>query len=203
MAKLAIDVALLPPDSIAALAIEINRGLVEAWKSAIVLDPQDCLPHISLVMGCMEESDFPQAVRVLDGLARQCSPLHLRATKVVTSATPGGRKVSHIEIDRSQEIRLLHESAMTKLMSYLTCEVTRDILCSPDDVDEGALFWIANYPKVASFDLFSPHITLGYGETDRAFAPADFTATTLALCHLGDHCTCRKVLYSVELSGKR
>ncbi len=202
MAKLAVDVALLPPDCIAALAIEINRGLVETWKSAIVLDPQGCLPHISLVMGCLEESDFPQAVRVLDGLAHQCSPLHLRAAKIVTSVTPEWRKVSHIEIEWSPEIRLLHETAMTKLMSHLTCEVTRDMLYSPDDVDEGALFWIRNYPKVASFGLFSPHITLGYGETDSAFAPADFTATTLALCHLGDHCTCRKVLYSVELSGK-
>ncbi len=199
MAKLAVDVVLLPPDSLAAQAIEINRRLVALWKSAIVLDRESCLPHISLAMGCLEEADLTRAAGVLEELARPCAPLRLKALRIVTIETAGGRKVSQLEIERTPELQRLHESVMKKVARYLTSEVTADTLVSPGEVDEGALFWIRNYSKVASFELFSPHLTLGYGQADAELGPTDFTAATLALFHLGNHCTCRKVLYAVEL----
>jgi hypothetical protein len=44
-----------------------------------------------------------------------------------------------------------------------------------------------------------PHITIGYGQVDDFTFTAEFTASKLALCHLGIHCTCRKVLAAAEL----
>lgn len=41
---------------------------------------------------------------------------------------------------------------------------------------------------------FLPHITLGKGTLDAKAGETSFTASRLALCHLGNHCTCRKVL---------
>ncbi len=52
-------------------------------------------------------------------------------------------------------------------------------------------------------DKESPHITLGYGQAKPPFSfPVAFAAARLALCHLGNHCTCRKVLASCRLSGR-
>jgi len=45
-----------------------------------------------------------------------------------------------------------------------------------------------------------PHISVGYGEITGLPSPIEFRATQLALCHLGNHCTCRKVLASAEFS---
>ena len=46
-----------------------------------------------------------------------------------------------------------------------------------------------------------PHITIGYGELSHFLFPEEFTASKLALCHLGNHCTCRRVLASFALPG--
>ena len=58
--------------------------------------------------------------------------------------------------------------------------------------------WIRNYSKESSLDKFSPHITIGIGEVEsetRGLAyPIKFNTSKLALCHLGNYCTCRKVI---------
>jgi hypothetical protein len=67
------------------------------------------------------------------------------------------------------------------------------------------LAWIKSYPEKSSFERFSPHITIGYGEiNDYSFPPQGvlrtmkFAVSRLALCHLGNHCTCRRILASIE-----
>ena len=69
-----------------------------------------------------------------------------------------------------------------------------------DAVAESTLEWVRNYPQKAGYESFSPHITLGYGQVQPAFPfPAVFTVARLALCHLGNHATCRKLLAAVDL----
>ncbi len=77
----------------------------------------------------------------------------------------------------------------------------------PPEAGESTLLWIKHYPEKSSFENFFPHITIGYGEIDdysfgsrkAGSLPMRFTASKLALCHLGNHCTCRKILASAEL----
>ena len=76
---------------------------------------------------------------------------------------------------------------------------TADMLINPDEVERSTLLWIKNYRDKSSFDNFLPHITIGYGEATDSGLPASFIASELAICHLGNHCTCRKVLWSVKL----
>ena len=52
MPKIAIDVVLLPPEEIMDKAIEINRQLAD---DPIKLNKENCLPHVSLCMGVVEE----------------------------------------------------------------------------------------------------------------------------------------------------
>ena len=56
-----------------------------------------------------------------------------------------------------------------------------------------------NYPEKSSFENFFPHITIGYGEINNFSFPIIFSVSKLALCHLGNHCTCRKILASTNL----
>jgi hypothetical protein len=67
-------------------------------------------------------------------------------------------------------------------------------------VAETTLDWIRTYPRKAGYERFDPHITIGYGQGPSDLSlPIPFTASQLALCHLGNHCTCRKVLAGVSL----
>ena len=65
------------------------------------------------------------------------------------------------------------------------------------------MLWVTGYRLKSSFHHFEPHITLGHGSADPGAVPRiepfTFDADTVAVCHLGRHCTCRKVLRSWTL----
>jgi hypothetical protein len=89
---------------------------------------------------------------------------------------------------------------MKKLWKYLSYDVEISMLFNPREVEEVTLYWISNYANYYEDpSLFHPHITVGFGETCKFQLPIDFTASKIALCHLGNYCTCRKVILSSEL----
>ena len=69
-----------------------------------------------------------------------------------------------------------------------------------DAVAESTLEWIRTYPQKAGYEQLQPshHDRLRPGAACLS-PPAVFTVTRLALCHLGNHCTCRKILAAVDL----
>ena len=71
MARKAVDVVLLPEETIADKAIKANAKLVENCGSEIVLNKEDCLPHISLAMGCVDEKDIAYIEKILQSIAKE------------------------------------------------------------------------------------------------------------------------------------
>jgi len=72
--------------------------------------------------------------------------------------------------------------------------------------EDVSTYWIKNYPKESSFENFFPHITIGIGEVEGEISgikfPIKFNASKLALCHLGNYCTFRKIFLSYDLGMK-
>lgn len=199
MTKKAVDVVLLPDEPMVETAVEANARLVEKFGRNIVLDKENCLAHISLAMGCINEMDVAAIERVLTIIAERCSVGRLKITGIQTSINAKGQIVSVFEVEKTTELQSLHEEIMGKMAPYFSHEVTEDMTYGDEQVAETTLLWIKNYAEKASFASFFPHITIGYGEAeDRAF-PIEFSASKLALCHLGNHCTCRNILASIEL----
>jgi len=201
MAKLAVDVVLLPSQEMMDKAIEANRRLLKQCADEIVLDKENCLPHISLAMGCIDEKDMDEIVEILQGIAEQCTLGQLRVTDIHIGTSSAGEKISAFEIERSEDLQSLHEEVTEKLGPYLGSDVSADMVCGVT-VAESTLLWVRDYREKSSFEKFFPHITIGYGEVGDFSAPMEFTAPRLALCHLGNHCTCRKVLTLVELKSR-
>jgi 2'-5' RNA ligase len=193
MARKAIDVVLLPDEPMTDRAIDANAELVEKFGAEIVLNTENCLPHISLAMGCIDESDIPAVVDVLDTIAKTNQ---LTKLKVIGVRTSGDASV--FEVQKTKELQLLHEIVLKEVGSYLTSDVTPDMIYG-SQAAESTLEWIRDYPAKSSFDRFFPHITIGYGQMENILSPIEFTASALTLCHLGNHCTCRDVLVSIEL----
>ena len=203
MGRKAIDIVLLPDEAMKDKVIEANRELVKRFGEKIVLDKQNCLPHISLAMGCIDEKDIDAIERVLKAIAEKTSLLELRVIGVQTTTNSVGEKVSVFEVERTKELQSLHEEVMGQLDPYLGYEVTKDMLYSSGEIGESTLLWIKNYRDKSSFANFFPHITIGYGRIENGPFPIRFGASQLALCHLGNHCTCRKILLSTGLGQSR
>ena len=193
MAKIAIDVVLLPSEAMADKAIEANRQLLGSSGERIVLDKESCLPHVSLAMGCIEEKDIGEIGEILRGIAGQCALDRLKVAGIHVGTNSVGEKVSALQIERTETLQSLHEEIMERLAPHLSYEVRADmIIGSP--VSESTLLWIRNFPEKSSFERFFPHITIGYGEVRDFPFPVGFRPSKLALCHLGNHCTCRETL---------
>jgi len=65
MAEIAVDVVLLPSEEMADKAIAANKELLKQCADKIVLDKENCLPHISLAMGCIDERDIADIEKIL------------------------------------------------------------------------------------------------------------------------------------------
>jgi len=200
MGKKAVDVVLLPDEAMTDKAIEANAELVKKFGKKIVLNKKNCLPHISLAMGCVDEEDIASVERILRSIAKECSLSDLTVSGVRSAGDSAGEKVSVFEVGETKELQLLHKTVMERMAPYLSCDVSSDMVCAEGEVEESTLLWIKNYRGKSSFDKFFPHITIGYGELSNYSFAMKFTASRLALSQLGNHCTCRGILVSIELS---
>ncbi|MHC4644686.1 MAG: hypothetical protein ACYTBJ_04240 [Planctomycetota bacterium] len=201
MSRVAIDVVILPDETMTDKAIEANRKLVKQARGKIVLNKENCLPHISLAMGCIERTDIGAIETLLKKIAARNPLLPLRALGIRTSTDAVHEKVSAFEVERTNEIQSLHEEVTDRLAPYFSSDVSSDMLYNPAEITDSTLLWIRNYRQESSFENFFPHITIGYGQMPDLPVPIQFTPCRLALCRLGNHCTCRVVLASVKLGA--
>ncbi len=199
MAKIAVDVALLPSEGMTNQAIEANKGLLKQYADRIILDKENCLPHISLAMGCMDEQDIPDIETFLHTIVEKYHLGQLSVLGINIGTNSLGEKVSSFEVTKTERLLLLHEEIMRRMTPYFSHDVSAEMVLSPPIASESTLLWIKNYPENSAFENFFPHITIGYGQVDGFSFTAEFTASKLAICHLGNHCTCRKVLAAAEL----
>ena len=199
MSRIAVDVVVLPDERMTDRAIEINVELVKKFGNEIVLNKDSCLPHISLAMGSIEEADIAPVGKVLEEIGKETSLSDLKVVGIRSSGNSKGQTVSVFEVEKTSQLQSLHEEVMNKLSPYLSTDVTEDMIYGDQPVAGSTLLWIKNYRKKAGFENFFPHITIGYGQIEGHVPSISFAPSELALCHLGNHCTCKKVLYSIKL----
>ncbi len=193
MAKIAVDVVLLPGEEVTNKAIEANRQL-PGRDGGIALNKEGCLPHISLAMGCVDEEDIGQIERFLRDIAKDSGIGKLRIIGVYIGTNASGEQVSLYHVEKTPSIQSLHEKVMRSLSGYFSYDVSEEMVSAEGQVAESTLRWIENFATESSFEKFFPHITIGYGQAGALDFPIEFTPVGLAVCHLGNHCTCKKIL---------
>ncbi len=201
MAKIAVDVVLLPSEEMTGRAVDANRELLKQRADRIILGKEECLPHISLAMGCIDKGDIADIEKILQAIAKDYAPAPLAVEGIRTETDAAGEEVSVFQVKRTRRLQSLHEAVMRQLARHFSYDVTAEMLFCGPVVSQSTLSWIKNYPEKSSFEHFFPHITVGYGRINDFSFPVEFTATQLALCHLGNFCTCRKVLAATELKS--
>jgi 2'-5' RNA ligase len=199
MSKIAIDVVLLPDETMLHQAIDISRIQSQKFNDKILLNEDNCLPHISLAMGAIEENQLDDLEEVLQKIASNFHKFNLVADSYNSETIPSGDIVSELTVKNIPQLQSLHEMIMQNFKPFLMYDISVDMVFSPPAVEEITTYWIENYLDKSSFENFKPHITIGFGAIDDVSVPVDFTASKLAICHLGNYCTCRKILASIEI----
>ena len=211
MAKIAVDIVLLPSQEIAERAVEANKLLRQKYLDRIFLDvalrpgSEATLPHISLAMGCIDTSCINVLQERLGEIADKYPPGFLYLTEISNTTNTNGEYLSYFIIKKTPALLKLHQEVIRQFDKYFSYNVTANMLLSEKSIPDSTLDWIRNYRQKSSFENFSPHITLGYGRIAKSSTfyqefpslPHKFTASQLAICHLSSHCTCKKIMVNL------
>jgi len=197
----AIDIVLLPPPAIADSAVKINKMLNDYFKNkTIVLDKKTCLPHISLAMGSITSENLEILLDDLLLISDKYLPYEASFKGYAAVKTSENKVVSGIDIIKNEVISNLQDEINTSFSKFNNGVVTPDMIY-PDETEitDFTLEYSANYLKNSAGDNFSPHITLGNGNVyelkNIPVIPSKFICENIAVCHLGNNCTCRDILW--------
>jgi len=194
---IAVDVVLLPERTMTDYAVGCNAELVAKFGSRIVLNAENCLPHISLAMGCINREDIARIGELLEPLV-VTAPKFLKLVGIQKSVNFSGEIVSVLQVERSDRLQKFHEKICEVVKPLFAYDVTKEMVAG-GRASASTLQWIRDYPVKSSYANFSPHITIGYGDLAERVLPAYFAVSHLALCHLGNHCACAKALWSAGI----
>ncbi len=146
-----------------------------------MLSKEDHLPHISLAMGCIDETDVKAIRKRLEDLARKTTVRQLKVVGVIGSVNSRGETTSLLEVERTPELQALHEQVMKEMTPFFRYEPTEAMIYD-EVVSPSTLDWIRTYPQKSSYENFLPHITLGYGQAPPGLSfPIPFAVTRLAV----------------------
>lgn len=198
--KKAIDIVLLLSNEMMNFTISLNKPWVQGIDDEIALNNNSCLPHITLAMGVIKDSQLENIKKIMQRIAKDFSPLQLSIIDTHASTRSDGRNMSSLTVEKSPELFSLHEAVMDKLVPMFTYDdVTTDMFFSPPPVVTLPLWWVKDFVRTSVRENYNPHITLGMGMPENLKLPISFTASRFAVCQLGNYCTCRKILTEVSL----
>jgi len=199
MEKLAIDIVLLPPEEIMKLAKTINKKLMARDPMVNFVDGTS-IPHATLCMGGIKEEDLPKLSKILEEVSKEFGPQELTITGTHVHITTSGFKGSGLTIANTKTLQKLHEKIVRRCKA-LFVKVDLSDMHPSGNTQASSAAHANRFTETDCFEMFAPHISLGIGESASVDKRIIFTAKRLAVCHLGNWCTCRKILFETELKG--
>ena len=145
-------------------------------------------------MGVIDEVDLPKIHDILADFAGKFLPMEMIMTPLVSKISS-----CQVGIQHTPELISFQKALGNAIAPFLRGN------CSPEmffeEPTERNIAWVDNYySKNCVGDGFHAHITVGpVFDGEETADLQNFTASTLAVAHLGLHCTCRKVLESVTV----
>ncbi len=200
--KIAADVALLPPVDVMEKLITMNQQAAAKNAAWGPLAQDDFLPHLSLAMGGVEHNSLVTVRSIIEEIARNVEPVPVELNELYYAEETDGSRFYALRAKNTPELQQLHESLMNGLRRYLSNDCTKETLYSQPGEEVTEPDYINTFATSHSFKAFDPHITIRTKEAvGQEILPLKFTATKVVACHVGIMTTCRKELFTVELTG--
>jgi len=190
---IALDIAILPPPDVRQRAVHWSATLPGGESQGLRLGA-DHRPHITLTQQFVRMDELDAMFERVDETLRGQPPLIIH----VTGGGKGTRSV-WIALERTEAIVELHERLMETLRGFER-PGGGPAAFFEGDARVGDVAWVTGYRLTSSLSAYTPHITLGHASEPPPIDPFTFEAATVAACHLGRFCSCRRVLRSWELA---
>ncbi len=192
MEKIALDVVLFLSKEMTKICIDINSLAVQRGETSIQLGTSDYFPHISLLMGVVQQKDTAEVVTTLENMEFPLS-LSLKAFEVA--------EYPALRVQKTPAIVQLHEEVISRVEKSFVSDVAQEDFFTEDknDIDDEFMHHVQNYISLHSYQNFDPHITIHTTNIHPYSPPLNFSASHLAVCQLGEKGTCRKILYAKKL----
>jgi len=186
----AIDVVLLLPAHVEATARDLNARLSGTLK----FDATH-LPHLTILQQFVPTRKLGEAEAIVGSIADGLRPLRLSVPGIVTEPFHE-TEVWYWPVEPSGALTALHDAVSSELTS-LACEGAADAFYTDDGevIRDSTVAYVSNFSRTSAGSNFHPHITLGLGHGESRRDSFAFDADHVAVCHLGNFNTCRKVLY--------
>ena len=184
---LALDVAILPPPDVSSRAIALSASLEDERSQGLGVGAEH-LAHVTVAQLFVRESEIEAAFERITNAVADRPPMRLLVT--------GGGQSGHtvwMTIERSPDLLALHERLMDALRGVERQSGSATAFFE-GDARVGDVTWVTGYRLKSSLEQYTPHITLGHASAAPGIEPFAFDASTVAACHLGRFCTCRRVL---------
>ena len=186
--ELAVDVVLFLPTDVADEMITLSNHLNDTYSEKNRLNTTDRFPHISLLMGVVKEADIEKIGAILNQLKDAFLPIHLSMSELKSKISS-----SAIEVAVTADLKKLQAAIIKELSPFLTNNPTAEMFY--EEPNEKIIEWVRNFSKNCTGEGFHAHITVGPVFENESYDNFhDFSSDTLALCHVGLHGSCRKVL---------
>lgn len=201
MAKIAIDVVIIPPEEIMDKVIAINQKEAKKGNARGPLARDDFYPHISLAMGTIKRGDLNRVKKILTEILENKRPLKLEFTGIYYATKSDGSKSYAFKVKNNPYLRKIHEEIMDQLLPFFSYDATVKELYHQENEKTEPPGHVNKYRDKSSFKNFDPHLTLRCKEAKFNEFPLNFTASTIAICHVGTETTCRKILFQTTLKA--
>lgn len=193
--KYVADIVLIPPLPIIERIVQSNNEDFAKQQTPVRLGFEDYVPHLSLVMGVLDTANEKKVIDEINNIVSFITNIELA---VAHTNNPW------ITINRTKELMELHTTLMEKVYAAFERGGIAEMYYRTDPgeiIDTSILTWINEFDSKYSLDNFNPHITSWTkSEKEREQMPKTFTSSTLALYHLGNYNTCRRLIHSWQLT---
>ncbi|HWQ68065.1 MAG TPA: hypothetical protein VN372_14500 [Methanospirillum sp.] len=196
-----VDIVILPPESIQTIALSLNSDLIKLNGISPITLGEHMLPHISIAMCSITSGELKILGKELDRLCTVHLPLRLSITGLSTMQTNSGDYISGLDIDLTDALYRFHQEIINVVHPWCNRKVLSEmILLDPGEkLAPFTTVYIENFRERSALTDYHPHITLGYGyhipKIDSLEFPNNFSGNLIAVCRLGNHCTCREILW--------
>jgi 2'-5' RNA ligase len=199
MSKLALNIAILPPDYICEAAQAVSRLLWENSQEGFVLD-ESHLPHITIMQLFVNVKKLESVVRVAQKSWASRLPIEARILGVNSFRSCLGMRFAEWTLDLSPGIRALHAGLRVDLGKVRAPAGNAMGFFGNLDgqLADSHIRYVEQFSRIAGGRAFRPHITLGAGATSMEPPVADFRVDRLAVCQLGEYWTCRRLIYEAH-----
>jgi 2'-5' RNA ligase len=193
MNKRAVNIALIPEESMYNQVLELNEILVSQGSDLVL--GKEAIPHITLVQGVVSESDIEKVCSVLEKAASSAKRLNLTVDELFIG--PMSKSI-WLKIKKTENVYDLHKIVWQELKPYLTFDAEKSVFVNNPSGISFEIGWVKDFPIKSVLEQYKPHITLGFGQI-HVDLPMYFVSDKLAIYQMGKYCSCSKEIKTYAL----